>query len=64
MGVVICLDTDPGTTGDLRNLADDLERTWRDHEARTYADNAKPDPYVPQECADDARFLGQTPDLF
>ena len=59
--ILVYLDTHPGTADDLRQLAADLDQAWQNHEARTYAAEARPPEFLPDDCAEDARFLGQVP---
>jgi hypothetical protein len=56
-GPSIFLSTTPGTSADLRRLADELDAAWQENEARTYAEQARR-PEVPSlPCTDDARYL-------
>jgi hypothetical protein len=61
MGSWLYLDTNPGTANDLRCLADELDEIWAE---RAYQENAVAPEFLPGDCAEDARFLGQTPEPF
>ena len=58
----IFLNLSPTSATELRGLADKAEKDWADWEAfKVYQENANPEPAMPGDCAEDARFLGQTP---
>ena len=58
----IFLELSPTSAAELRELADKAEKDWTDWEAfKVYQENANPEPAMPGDCAEDARFLGQTP---
>ena len=64
-GFSMYLDLSQNSSAELRELADKAEKDWADWEAyRICLENANPEPMVPGDCAEDARFLGQTPEPF
>ena len=56
------LNLGPTSAADLRALADQAEADWADWEAHVaYTENARQPEPIQEDCAADARFLGQVP---